>query len=61
MRRQPRRASLRPPGDLDAVKGQKDPGPSRVLRRAILDELDEGAASDPYPLNPSGSCVRQRW
>jgi acetolactate synthase-1/2/3 large subunit len=34
------------------VKGEKDPAPYRTLRRFILDELDEGARDDGFPLKP---------
>jgi acetolactate synthase-1/2/3 large subunit len=34
------------------VKGEKDPGPYRALRRAILDQLEEGADDDAFPLKP---------
>ena len=34
------------------VKGQKDPTPYRTLRRFILDQLEEGAADDTFPLKP---------
>src|SRR5204863_3870652 len=34
------------------VKGQKDPAPYRTLRRFILDQLEEGAADDTFPLKP---------
>ncbi|MBI3107750.1 MAG: acetolactate synthase large subunit [Candidatus Rokubacteria bacterium] len=34
------------------VKGQKDPAPSRTLRRFILEQLEEGVADDTYPLKP---------
>ncbi|HEU4366992.1 MAG TPA: acetolactate synthase large subunit [Methylomirabilota bacterium] len=36
----------------DLVKGQKDPSPYQVLRRVILERLDEGAAADTFPLKP---------
>jgi acetolactate synthase-1/2/3 large subunit len=34
------------------VKGQKDPAPYRTLRRFILEQLEEGAADDGFPLKP---------
>ncbi len=34
------------------VKGQKDPAPYRMLRRFILEQLEEGAADDTFPLKP---------
>jgi acetolactate synthase-1/2/3 large subunit len=34
------------------VKGQKDPTPYRTLRRVILEQLEEGAADDTFPLKP---------
>jgi acetolactate synthase-1/2/3 large subunit len=34
------------------VKGQKDPAPYRTLRRFILEQLEEGAADDTFPLKP---------
>ena len=34
------------------VKGQKDPTPYRTLRRVILEQLEEGAAHDTFPLKP---------
>jgi acetolactate synthase-1/2/3 large subunit len=34
------------------VKGQKDPTPYRTLRRFILEQLEEGAADDTFPLKP---------
>ena len=38
---------------LDAeVQGVKDPGPFSVYRRVILDELEDGADDDAFPLKP---------
>ncbi len=34
------------------VKGQKDPTPYRTLRRFILEQLEEGATDDTFPLKP---------
>jgi acetolactate synthase I/II/III large subunit len=34
------------------VKGQKDPAPYRTLRRFILEQLEEGATDDTFPLKP---------
>jgi len=34
------------------VKGQKDPTPYRTLRSVILEQLEEGAADDTFPLKP---------
>ncbi len=34
------------------VKGQKDPAPYRDLRRFILEQLEEGATDDGFPLKP---------
>ena len=34
------------------VKGQKDPGPYRELRRFILEQLAEGADDDTFPIKP---------
>ncbi len=34
------------------VKGQKDPAPYRELRRFILEQLEEGASDDDFPLKP---------
>jgi acetolactate synthase-1/2/3 large subunit len=34
------------------VKGQKDPTPYRTLRHVILEQLEEGAADDTFPLKP---------
>jgi acetolactate synthase I/II/III large subunit len=34
------------------VKGQKDPAPFLTLRRFILEQLEEGAADDTFPLKP---------
>ena len=36
----------------ELVKGQKDPAPYRTLRRFILEQLEEGAADDTFPLKP---------
>jgi len=36
----------------ELVKGQKDPSPYRALRRMILEQLDEGAEDDTFPLKP---------
>jgi acetolactate synthase I/II/III large subunit len=34
------------------VKGEKDPAPYRTLRRFILDQLEDGATDDAFPLKP---------
>jgi acetolactate synthase I/II/III large subunit len=34
------------------VKGEKDPAPFLTLRRFILEQLEEGAADDTFPLKP---------
>jgi acetolactate synthase-1/2/3 large subunit len=34
------------------VKGQKDPAPYRDLRRFILEQLEEGATDDGFPIKP---------
>jgi acetolactate synthase-1/2/3 large subunit len=34
------------------VKGQKDPAPYRELRRFILEQLEEGATDDGFPIKP---------
>ncbi len=34
------------------VKGEKDPTPSRTLRRFILEQLEEGATDDTFPVKP---------
>jgi len=34
------------------VKGQKDPAPFRALRRVILEQLEEGATDDGFPVKP---------
>ena len=34
------------------VKGQKDPAPYRELRRFILEQLEEGASADDFPIKP---------
>ena len=36
----------------DLVKGQKDPAPFRELRRYILEQLEEGAEDDAFPIKP---------
>src|SRR5262249_14261432 len=36
----------------DLLKGEKDPAPYRALRRVILEQLEEGAADDSFPLKP---------
>jgi acetolactate synthase-1/2/3 large subunit len=36
----------------ELVHGEKDPSPYRTLRRFILDQLDEGAADDGFPVKP---------
>jgi acetolactate synthase-1/2/3 large subunit len=36
----------------DLVKGQKDPAPYRDLRRFILEQLEEGATDDGFPIKP---------
>jgi acetolactate synthase-1/2/3 large subunit len=34
------------------VKGEKDPAPYRTLRRFILDQIEDGATDDAFPLKP---------
>src|SRR5262245_13920874 len=36
----------------ELVKGQKDPAPFAVLRRFILEQIEEGASDDTFPLKP---------
>ena len=36
----------------ELVKGQKDPAPFDVLRRFILEQIEEGAADDTFPIKP---------
>jgi acetolactate synthase-1/2/3 large subunit len=36
----------------DLVKGEKDPAPFEVLRRFILEQIEEGSRDDTFPLKP---------
>jgi acetolactate synthase-1/2/3 large subunit len=36
----------------DLVKGEKDPAPFEVLRRFILEQIEEGSRDDDFPLKP---------
>jgi acetolactate synthase I/II/III large subunit len=44
----------------DLIKGEKDSSPFRALRRLILEQLEEGATDDAFPLKPQ-RILRDLW